>query len=141
MEDLSAEDTELFEKVSKMLYKHIESHRKRGHSFYCRTVLPEDIYRKIKGKTQELSFYINDNYLCEYGLQIVDYDLYDSPPIYLRVEIDRAKYTIMKLHKTAKELEILTQTVKELQEMVTEIYYAPGMPGYISAKESFENKN
>jgi hypothetical protein len=35
----------------------------------------------------------------------------------------------------------MKQTIEELKQMITEIYYAPNMPGYFLAKKDFENQN
>ena len=41
--------------------------------------------------------------------------------------------------KNCIQLEELKNELQEIKKMIYEIYYAPGMPGYYMAKESFED--
>ena len=46
---------------------------------------------------------------------------------------------IKALNKATEKMDELTATVADLKEMVTQIFYAPGMPGCIEAQDDFEN--
>ena len=64
--------------------------------------------------------------------------IYNSTTMYsiLFNEIQYLNKTTDKLEKTVEEL---NTTVAELKEMMTQMFYAPGMPGYLAAQSDFEN--
>ena len=45
---------------------------------------------------------------------------------------------IKKVVADSTELDKLKATVAELKEMVTQMFYSPGMPGYYAAQEDFD---
>jgi ribosomal protein L33 len=45
-----------------------------------------------------------------------------------------------RLCSQKREIQSLREHVKMLSDKLNELYYAPGMPGYISVKNDFESK-
>jgi hypothetical protein len=146
---MQEEDAELFERISKRVWEQMEERAKERQHFVSRIRIDRKLYTTIKDKSRALRFYINDRYLNEHELHSRECFVDVSGQLYyLNNIVEPQNYTLAKLIKTTTELvetkkivADLTKSVSDLQTMIREIYYAPGMPGYISAKESFEKKN
>jgi len=121
-----------YEKIVHDLWEQIEINGSQER-FDINIRLGPDIYNKIAYKIWSLKRYINTNYLNNCGLYLLQMKL--DP--YANYQSYRMIFTIEERDVGSRETK---KTVEKLEEMVSQMYYSPGMPGYTFAKEDFEKK-
>ena len=84
--------------------------------------------------TSECILCINENnkkpiaingYIVHYGQDFLDKTNYDN--IQKKIDFFEERFNILE------------ENFKTIKDIITEIYYSPGMPGYLKAKENFGN--
>lgn len=95
-------------------------------------------------KTCTVSVVFNKNFMKRDSLVIGDYDDGGRPiakaVTYTTTQEAKKKYKKFKekTQKQALEIEKMRGETDELKKKLNEVYYAPGMPGYILGNRSFE---
>jgi len=122
----------IYENISKMIWEKIEIHG-TSSSYQFEIKIEQNVYEKIRNKLWSLRRYININHLNNFGLCLEECSIekfYDQTGRSITFRIQEHKFELPEIKKK----------IDELKEMIEQIYYAPGMPGYALAKDDFENK-
>lgn len=109
------------------------------------------VRRTYLSNTIHTSMYAHDSNIRASSMGLINgngrfgiIEIYIDEPLYY------GEYTIQlieldTLHQTQQELkqkvEQQESKIKLLEEYIKELYFAPGMPGFLRAKESFERNN